>query len=111
MEKAGKMNQKILEGQASILKALGQPTRLQILELLKNGERCVCEIFPAIHQEQANVSKHLSILKQAGILESRKDGLRILYRIKVPEILNLLTGVSKLLKAQASEQHRLLNRL
>ena len=111
MGKSGNRNQKILEGQASVLKALGQPTRLQILELLRDGERCVCEIFPAIHQEQANVSKHLSILKQAGILESRKDGLRILYRIKAPEILNLLAGVSKLLKAQASEQHRLMTRL
>jgi DNA-binding transcriptional ArsR family regulator len=111
MEKPRKMNQKILEGQASILKALGQPTRLQILELLKEGERCVCEIFPAINQEQANVSKHLSILRQAGILESRKDGLRILYRIKTPEIMNLLAGVSKLLKAQAREQHRLMTRL
>jgi DNA-binding transcriptional ArsR family regulator len=111
MEKSRKMNQKILEGQASILKALGQPTRLQILELLKDGERCVCEIFPAISQEQANVSKHLSILKQVGILESRKEGLRILYRIKTPEILNLLSGVSKLLKAQAQEQHKLMTRL
>jgi ArsR family transcriptional regulator len=111
MAKLDRINQKILEGQASILKALGQPTRLQILDLLREGERCVCEIFPAINQEQANVSKHLSILKQAGILESRKDGLRILYRIKTPEILDLLTGVSKLLKAQANEQHRLMTRL
>ena len=111
MKKSTQTNQKILEGQASILKALGQPTRLQILELLKDGERCVCEIFPAIHQEQANVSKHLSILRQVGILESRKDGLRILYRIKTPEILNLLTGVSRLLKSQADEQHRLMNRI
>jgi ArsR family transcriptional regulator len=84
---------------------------LQILELLKGGERCVCEIFPAIDQEQANVSKHLSILKQAGILESRKDGLRILYRIKTPEVLNLLGGVSKLLKDQVREQHHLMAQL
>jgi ArsR family transcriptional regulator len=109
--KKNKINPKILEGQAAVLKALGQPTRLQILDLLKDGERCVCEIFPAIDQEQANVSKHLSILKQAGILESRKDGLRILYRIKHPEILNLLTGVTKLLKAQAREQHHLMTQL
>ena len=101
----------VYEGQANVLKALGQPTRLQILDLLKDGERCVCEIFPAIHQEQANVSKHLSILKQAGILESRKDGLRIIYKIKAPEVLNLLGGVSKLLKAQVNEQHRLMTRL
>jgi DNA-binding transcriptional ArsR family regulator len=111
MERKTEIKHRIYEGQANVLKALGQPTRLQILELLKDGERCVCEIFPAIHQEQANVSKHLSILKQAGILESRKDGLRILYRIKTPEIFNLLIGTSKILKAQASEQHRLMTRL
>jgi len=111
MNKSEQMKQKILEGQAAILKALGQPTRLQILDLLKDGERCVCEIFPAINQEQANVSKHLSILKQAGILESRKDGLRILYRLRTPEIMNLLTGVSKLLKAQAREQHHLMTQI
>ncbi len=111
MKRKTDIKQRIYEGQANVLKALGQPTRLQILDLLKNGERCVCEIFPAINQEQANVSKHLSILKQAGILESRKDGLRILYRIKTPEIFNLLTGTSKILKAQADEQRRLMTRL
>ncbi len=111
MKRKTDIKQRIYEGQANVLKALGQPTRLQILDLLKNGERCVCEIFPAINQEQANVSKHLSILKQAGILESRKDGLRILYRIKTPEIFILLTGTSKILKAQADEQRRLMTRL
>ncbi|MEW6187343.1 MAG: metalloregulator ArsR/SmtB family transcription factor [Thermodesulfobacteriota bacterium] len=111
MSKSGKINPKILESQAAILKALGQPTRLQILDFLKDGERCVCEIFPAIEQEQANVSKHLSILKQAGLLESRKDGLRILYRIKTPEVFDLLQGVSQLLKSQADEHHRLMARL
>lgn len=111
MESKINVKQRSYEGQANILKALGQPTRLQILELLKNGERCVCEIFPAIHQEQANVSKHLSILKQVGILESRKDGLRILYRIKAPDVFNLLTGISRLLKDQADEQHRLMIQL
>lgn len=111
MKRKTDLKQRIYEGQANVLKALGQPTRLQILDLLKDGERCVCEIFPAINQEQANVSKHLSILKQAGILESRKDGLRILYRIKTPEIFNLLTGTSRILKAQANEQRRLMTRL
>jgi DNA-binding transcriptional ArsR family regulator len=111
MEKKNAINPKILEGQANILKALGQSTRLQILDLLKDGERCVCEIFPAIDQEQANVSKHLSILKQAGILESRKEGLRILYRIKTPEVLNLLKGVSELLRSQVREQNQLMAKL
>ena len=111
MTRTEKIDQQILEGQAAIFKALGQPTRLQILDLLKDGERCVCEIFPAINQEQANVSKHLSILKQTGILESRKDGLRIIYRIKNQEVLELLRGVSNMLKSQVREQGSLMARL
>ena len=101
-------NRKILEHQALIFKALGQPTRLEILNLLTDGERCVCEIFPAVKQEQANVSKHLSILKQAGILDSRKEGLRIIYWIKNQEVLNLLRTVSSLLRVQAKEHHDLM---
>ena len=77
---------------------------MQILDLLKNGERCVCEIFPAIDQEQANVSKHLTILKQSGILESRKEGLRVIYWIKNNEVLDLIKGVSLMLKNQAREK-------
>jgi DNA-binding transcriptional ArsR family regulator len=106
-----KMQPKIYENQAVFLKALGQPTRLQILDLLKNGERCVCEIFPAIDQEQANVSKHLTILKQAGILDSRKEGLRVIYWIKDKEILGLIQGVSVMLKNQAREQREILSHL
>ena len=106
-----KTAQKILENQALIFKALGQPIRLQILDLLKKGERCVCEIFPAIQHEQANVSKHLSILKQAGILECRKEGLRIIYRIKNRQVLDLLSTVSRLLKENVREQHNLMAQL
>jgi DNA-binding transcriptional ArsR family regulator len=102
---------KIYENQAIFLKALGQPTRLQILDLLKKGERCVCEIFPAIDQEQANVSKHLTILKQAGILDSRKEGLRVIYWIRDKEILGLIQGVSLMLKNQAREQREIFSHL
>ena len=102
---------KVYENQAVFLKALGQPTRLQILDLLKSGERCVCEIFPAIEQEQANVSKHLTILKQSGILESRKEGLRVIYWIKNKEVLDLIKGVSLMLKNQAREQREILSHL
>jgi DNA-binding transcriptional ArsR family regulator len=105
------IQQKVYENQAVFLKALGQPTRLQILDLLKNGERCVCEIFPAIDQEQANVSKHLTILKQSGILESRKEGLRVIYWIKNKEVLDLIKVVSLMLKNQAREQREILSHL
>lgn len=111
MKDKKEIKQKIYEGQAFILKALGQPNRLQIVDLLKDGERCVCEIFSFIHQEQANISKHLSILKQAGILESRKKGLHTYYRLKDQGVLDLLKGVSRILKDQGQEQRKLMAQL
>ncbi|WP_240610780.1 ArsR/SmtB family transcription factor [Ammonifex thiophilus] len=78
-----------LELAAELLRALSHPLRLKILDFLRAGERCVCEIIPAVGAEQSVVSKHLSVLRQAGILEARKDGLRVLYRIRDPAVLEL----------------------
>lgn len=75
-------------------KALAHPTRLHILELLRPGERCVCEIYPELEMEQSNVSRHLSVLKKEGLLQSRKDGLKVIYWINnqlVYEVLDLST--------------------
>jgi DNA-binding transcriptional ArsR family regulator len=75
------MSDDLLEMKANVLKALGQPTRLKILELLRDGERCACEIFPAIQEERSNVSRHLALMKAAGILVSRKQGQMVHYRV------------------------------
>lgn len=71
----------ILQRKADILKALGQPTRLKIIELLKDGERCVCEMLPILGEEQANVStpcsgRHSGVQKAGGefILQDKKRG-------------------------------------
>ena len=79
-----------LEKKANILKALGQPTRLRIMEYLRDGERCVCEIFPAIGGQQSNVSRHLSVLKRAGLVLDRREGVSIFYRVKDPAIFKVL---------------------
>ena len=105
MNKSGEIILKILEGRASIIKSPGQPARLQLLSQLKDGEHSVCRIFPAVDQGQANVSKHLSILRLSGILEFRKDGLRIPYRIKTTEFFKLLQRISGLFMTRASEKH------
>lgn len=76
--------------QTDFYKAMAHPTRLQILEILKPGERCVCEIFPALDLEQSNISRHLSIMKKAGLLQSRKVGLNVHYRVSDPRIFELL---------------------
>lgn len=75
---------------STILSALGQETRIAILEFLRGGERCVCEIFPAIGHEQSNVSRHLNLMQSAGLLSRRKEGPKIFYTVRTPEVLELL---------------------
>lgn len=67
---------------SNLFKALAHPTRIQIVKLLRNGEMCVCEIMPNLDSEQSNTSQHLTVLKNQGIVESRKDGSKVIYSIK-----------------------------
>jgi len=75
---------------AKVLKVLGDQNRVKIIELLRNGELCQCEIIPLIGQSQPTVSRHLNLLEEHGILESRKDGVKVLYQIRDPRILELI---------------------
>jgi ArsR family transcriptional regulator len=93
---------------AEVLRAIAQETRLSILELLRDGERCVCEIFPAINQEQSNVSRHLNVMQKAGILTRRKDGLKIFYAVKHPEVLTIIDQAAAIMKREAGKRHALL---
>jgi DNA-binding transcriptional ArsR family regulator len=83
---------------ADLLKALGQPTRLKILDLLATGERCVCEIFPAIGGEQSNVSKHLGFLRSQGIVVADRRGMRVFYRLADRKIAKLLDDAEECVK-------------
>ena len=65
----------------TILKALSDETRLNIVEFLLDGEKCVCEIFPHVKRTQSTVSIQLDVLRKAGILKSRREGKRIFYSI------------------------------
>jgi ArsR family transcriptional regulator len=98
----------LVEFRAKILKALGQPTRLKIIDFLRDGERCVCEIFPAINEEQSNTSRHLNMMLSAGVLSRRKDGLKIYYAIKRPEIMEVIDIVTGIVKQDIYGRHRLL---
>jgi DNA-binding transcriptional ArsR family regulator len=82
-----------MDKRLGLLKALSDETRLRIVEYLKKGERCACEIVPYARKSQPNVSLHLKKLEQAGILKSRKDGTKVIYSIadrKVLEIMEIL---------------------
>jgi ArsR family transcriptional regulator len=71
-----------MEEEIKLLKAMADETRIKILLYLLNGEQCACTIVPFIGKAQPTVSQHLKVLTEAGILNMRKDGVRILYRIK-----------------------------
>lgn len=75
---------------ADALKSLAQPTRMKIIDFLRDGERCVCEIFPAIDEEQSNTSRHLNQMQTHGILSRRKEGVKIYYAVKHPEVFEII---------------------
>ena len=102
------MEEKALELKAEVLKALAQPTRLKILELLRNEERCICEIVPAINGEQSNISRHISVMQRSNLITTRKDGVRLMVKVKDPEVYAILDRVAAFLKKQLREQERLL---
>ena len=79
--------------QARIIKALAHPTRLFIVDELARGERCVCELTDMVGVEMPTVSRHLSQLKAAGILEDEKRGSQVFYRLRVPCVLNFFKCV------------------
>ena len=97
------MQEKNAQLKADLFKAIAHPTRIRILQLLSDGEHCVCDIFEQLNVEQANTSQHLSLMKKHGVLQSRKEGLRVIYSIKHPEILEILNIADEILKKQVDE--------
>ena len=105
------MEKRVLELKAELLKALAQPTRLRILELLRDGEKCICEIVPAINGEQSNVSRHISLMQKSHLVTTRKDGVKVMVKVTDPEIFKILDRVSRVLKVQFEEQEKLFARI
>ena len=98
----------LIVAKANILKALGHPTRLWMAEQLADGEKCVCELAEFIDADFSTISKHLSVLKQAGVVEDEKRGKQVYYRLKVPCILKYLPCVEAVIKANVQEQIEML---
>jgi ArsR family transcriptional regulator len=93
-----------LEARARVLKAMAHPSRLFIIEELDKGEQCVCDLTAMIGADISTVSKHLSVLKQAGLVVDDKRGNQVFYRLRVPCILNFFGCVESVLESQAREQ-------
>ena len=99
---------RLYEAKAKVLKALAHPTRLWMAEQLGNGERCVYEFVDVIEVDFSTISKHLSILKQAGIVEDEKRGKQVFYRLKVPCVLSFMSCVEAVIESQAKAQAALI---
>jgi len=87
-----------MEARAKVMKALAHPTRLFIVDELSRGERCVCELTEMIGADVSTVSKHLALLKSAGVLIDDKRGSQVFYRLRVPCILNFFGCVEAVLE-------------
>lgn len=87
-----------------IFKALSHPVRIAILEILREGEQCVCHLEAALELRQAYISQQLMALRKAGILESRRDGWNIFYRAVSPEIYTVLDAVYQMTGLSPAER-------
>lgn len=103
------MNQKVYEAQAEYLKALSHPTRIRIVNYLREGERCVCEIVPHLGEEQSNVSRHLAALRRAGILSARKQGVSVYYRVQDDDVFRVLNLVLSSVKRTTKKKAHILS--
>jgi DNA-binding transcriptional ArsR family regulator len=90
------------ESLAVLFKALTHPARLQILEILREGEQCVCHMEAQLGYRQAYISQHLMVLREAGLVEDRRDGWNIFYRVVEPRVYDLI-GQARLMMGVSLE--------
>jgi DNA-binding transcriptional ArsR family regulator len=103
------MKQDTHKQRARILKAMAHPSRLAMLEALTDGERCVCDLQKLVGSDMSTVSKHLSVMKAAGLVEARKEGLWMHYRLRVPCVMQFMHCIEAVLnegKTQVAECRR-----
>lgn len=106
-----KETKKFYELKVEILQAAAHPIRLAIIEFLSKGEQCVCDIVEHVGAKRSNVSRHLLVMVKAGVLESRKDGLKVIYSLRTPCILKFLSCVEQVLNESLEKEAALLKSL
>ncbi len=91
------METRAYEWQARMARALAHPTRIAILEVLRRGEVCVCEMSPELEASQANVSQHLAVLRDSNLVTARREGTRVIYGVtdeRVFQVLDLMGSIA-----------------
>jgi ArsR family transcriptional regulator len=103
------INKRLYQKRAEILKALAHPSRLLIVDVLNaRGELCVCDLMKVVGSDQSTVSKHLSILKQSGIIDHRRDGKNSMYHLARPCVMSFFACIEQVMKENLKEQRELL---
>lgn len=103
MTSVGSQNRK---QRAAVFKALGHPARLQIVEELAGGEHCVCDLVEAVGLGWSAVSRHLAVLKAAGVLDDEKRGQQVFYRLTLPCVKSFAECLEAARKGEAVEVRR-----
>ncbi len=96
------------DARAQIIKALAHPTRLFIVEELSQRQRCVCELTEMVGADVSTVSKHLSLLKAAGIVADEKRGNQVFYSLRTPCVLRFFDCVGAVMHSLAEEEKELM---
>ena len=110
MKKKSKKPRQLYEARAGIAKALAHPSRLLMLDALAEKERCVCELTDLVGADQSTVSKHLAVLKNAGIVDDRKDGGMTYYRVKICCLQGFWECIESVLEQNLNEQRAAIGR-
>jgi len=106
-----KMQNQLYRAKAKILKAMAHPLRLAVIDFLRDGPRCVCDITKAVGAQRSNISRHLALMESAGIVESEKKGLMVFYCLKTPCITNFFSCVEGVLRSNLRQSNQLLSKL
>ncbi|MGM0446553.1 MAG: ArsR/SmtB family transcription factor [Bacillota bacterium] len=104
------MDERLYEAREKIMKSLANKYRLKIVDTLgENDKMCVSDLEEELNLNQSSVSKHLSILKTAGVVKSKKEGLKVYYTLKTPCIINYFTCVDNVIKSDLNDRMNILN--
>ena len=90
-----------IERRVAVIKALAHPSRLAIAEALQGGEQCVCDLRELVGSDLSTVSKHLSLMREAGLVEMEKRGVNVYYRLRCPCLLSFFESVVSLVPASS----------
>lgn len=92
---------------AAVCRAIGHPVRMKVLDLLREGEECVCRLAPQVGVTESNLSQLLAVLRRTGIVETRREGHSIYYRVRDPRIFEIIDRMRAILADQLARAENL----